>query len=284
MSSIRATLDSLGIRPKKGLGQNFLVDPTHLQRIVDAAELGPEDTVLEIGPGLGALTDLLAEQAGRVIAVELDRRVIQYLRERYCTRSHITIVEADILAVDAGTIVAQATQREDAPYSVVANLPYYITANAVRHLLEGSRPPELLVLTVQREVAERMVAGPPEMSLLALGVQYYCDAEIVDRIPAGSFYPVPKVDSAVVRMRRRAELVQPEVSSHSFFATARAGFSQARKQLRNSLAAGIGISPAMAASYLEAAGVDSKRRAETLSLQEWATLAQIVAAQHNQKP
>ena len=172
--------------------------------------------MLEIGPGPGVLTELIAEQAGRVIAVELDDRLIPLLRNRFASQSHVSIVHADILKVDVGALMLEAgswkleagkqpaasNQFPVSSYKVIANLPYYLTSAVIRQLLESAPPPERLVLTVQREVAERMVAAPPEMSLLALGVQFYCTGQIVEKIPAGAFYPVPKVDSAVVRLDR----------------------------------------------------------------------------------
>jgi 16S rRNA (adenine1518-N6/adenine1519-N6)-dimethyltransferase len=272
-------LAALGIHPKKGLGQNFLVDPAHRARIVAAAQLTPADRVLEIGPGPGVLTELLAEQAGRVVAVELDDRLIPYLRERYAARPNVTIVHADILKVDPGDLMAQAEPASlgaDVAYKVVANLPYYITGAVIPHVLEAQPAPQLTVVTVQREVAQRIVARPPEMSLLALGVQLYCEAQIVDRIPAGAFYPPPKVDSAVVRMRRRPAPALPGVSSAAFFRVARAGFGQRRKQLRNSLAAGLNALPLQAEAWLRAAGIDPQRRAETLSIAEWGALTAVI--------
>jgi len=286
-SATVSQLAALGIRPKKGLGQNFLVDSVHLARIAAAANLAPTDTVLEIGPGLGALTELLAAQAGRVIAVELDDRLIPYLRAGFVARPHVTIVHGDILELAPGELVRDALRLErtgpeaqefaaGVTYKVVANLPYYITSAAVRHLLEAKLPPKLLVLTVQREVAERMVASPPKMSLLALGVQFYCTAQIVARIPAGAFCPVPKVDSAVVRLVRRSEPVVPGVTDEEYFRVAKAGFSRPRKQLHNSLAGGMRVSPSRAEAWLDAAGIDPRRRAETLALDEWGKLASIV--------
>jgi 16S rRNA (adenine1518-N6/adenine1519-N6)-dimethyltransferase len=294
--SLLAQLAALGIRPKKGLGQHFLVDPTHWARIVAAADLSPADIVLEVGPGPGVLTELLAAQAGRVVAIELDDRLIPFLQERFASQPHVTIVHGDILKLDIGYWVQRAPQfwalgiardtqypipdtRSPIPnpqYKVVANLPYYITAAAVRHLLEAQPPPALLVLTVQREVAERMVASPPAMSLLALGVQFYCTAQIVGRIPAGAFYPVPKVDSAVVRLIRRAAPAVPGVTPEAFFRVARAGFGQPRKQLRNSLAAGLGVAPAVAEEWLNATGIAPQRRAETLTVAEWGDLTRVV--------
>lgn len=268
--SLLAQLASLGIRPKKGLGQNFLVDPAHRARIVAAANLTKSDTVLEVGPGPGVLTDLIAEQAGRVIAVELDDRLVPLLQRRFATQCHISIVHADILEVDPAELTAGQ------PYKVVANLPYYISSAVIRHLLETQPAPDVLVLTVQREVAERMVAQPPDMSLLALGVQFYCTGKIVTRIPAGAFYPVPKVDSAVVRLDRRPAPLADDVSAEDFFKVARAGFSQPRKQLRNSLAAGLGMAHEEVEAWLGRAGIDPKRRAETLSLGEWCTITRGV--------
>ena len=273
-SSVLQQLSALGIHPKKGLGQNFLVDPSHRARIVAAAALSHDDAVLEIGPGPGVLTELLAEQAGRVVAVELDDRLIPFLNDRFASQSHVTIVHGDILKLDVGELMSAG--RRPVSYKVVANLPYYITGVVIPHVLEAQPAPELTVVTVQREVAERMVARPPDMSLLALGVQLYCAAEIVDRIPAGAFYPAPKVDSAVVRMRKLAEPAVAGVSAAEFFRVARAGFGQRRKQLRNSLASGLNIAPDLAAEWLSAAGIDPHRRAETLTIAEWGALAKRV--------
>lgn len=283
--SLLSQLAAFGIRPRKGLGQNFLVDPAHRAHIVAAAELTAADAVLEIGPGPGVLTDLIAAQAGRVIAVELDDRLIPLLQERFAAQPHVVIVHGDILKLDVGALMREAADgatRNPQPatrntqYKVIANLPYYITSAVIRHLLEAAPPPERLVLTVQREVAARMVAAPPEMSLLALGVQFYCTARLVGRIPAGAFYPVPRVDSAVVRLDRRAEPAAPGVTAEAFFHVARAGFGQPRKQLRNALAAGLAVSPDQAERWLTAAGIAPQRRAETLTLTEWGALARVV--------
>lgn len=260
-------LAALGIRPKKGLGQNFLIDPTYRARIVDAADLTGDDTVLEVGPGPGLLTELIAAAAGRVIAVELDDRLIPFLRERFAGEPSVTIVHGDILQLNPGA------QAEGRPYKVIANLPYYITSAVIRHLLESHPAPDVLVLTVQREVAERMIAHPPNMSLLALGVQFYCTGRIVARVPAGAFYPIPKVDSAVVRLDRRPAAIAMDVGAERFFEVARAGFSQPRKQLRNSLASGLQLAPADIERWLARSGIDSKRRAETLTLVEWSAIA-----------
>lgn len=275
MTSVPHLLRRFDLAPRKGLGQNFLVDEVHLARIVAAAELTAADAVLEIGPGLGALTARLAQAAGCVVAVELDERLLAALAETLAGHTNVRLVQGDILALDVAQLMA-AHVPDLSTYKVVANLPYYITSAALRHLLEATIPPSLIVLTVQREVAQRLIARPPEMSLLAVSVQVYAAVEIVDRIPAGAFYPAPKVDSAVVRLRRHARPIVPPADSERFFAVARAGFSQGRKQLRNALAAGLGRPPADVAAALTAAGIDPRRRAETLTLDEWARLARTL--------
>jgi 16S rRNA (adenine1518-N6/adenine1519-N6)-dimethyltransferase len=280
-------------RPKKSLGQNFLIDPVHRARIVAAGELTRADAVLEIGAGDGSLTALIAAQAGRVVAVELDHRWIAALEERFRLQPHVSVIAGDILEMELGELMsvlgdplASETVLDNgagARFKVIANLPYYITANVIRKLLESGNPPSLLVLTVQREVAERIVSVPPHMSLLAVSVQLYCTAQVVDHIPAGAFYPPPKVNSAVLRLVRRRAPLFPELKVEDFFEVVRAGFSQPRKQLRNSLSAGLRVSPVQAAGWLLAAQVSPQRRAETLTLQEWGRLSESVTrgAQRN---
>ncbi|MDI7275046.1 MAG: 16S rRNA (adenine(1518)-N(6)/adenine(1519)-N(6))-dimethyltransferase RsmA [Anaerolineae bacterium] len=263
----REVLRRHGLRPSKALGQNLLVDRGALQRIVEAADLGPGDVVLEVGPGVGQLTRMLAEAAGRVVAVELDGRMVAVLRQELADLPNVEIVQADILAIDPGRAAGGG------PYKVVANLPYYITSAAVRHLLEARPRPTLLVLTVQREVAERMTASPGDMSLLAVGVQFYGRPRRVARIPAGAFFPAPKVDSAIVRID---VYPRPPVEVDDiawFFEVVRAGFGQRRKQLRNSLAAGLHVPTRQAEEALTRAGIEPTRRAETLSLEEWAAVS-----------
>ena len=267
-----ARLRRYGIDPKKSLGQNFLVDETYLDHIVAAAEPARDDTVIEIGPGPGTLTARLAAQAGRVVAVELDTRLIGLLREEFAAQPHVTIVHGDILEMDLAALAGE----ED--YKVVANLPYYITSQAFRHLLEARVPPRRAVLTVQKEVAQRIVAGPGDMSLLALSVQFYAVPRLIATIPAGAFVPRPKVDSAVVRLDVRPAPAVADVTPEQFFRAARAGFGQKRKQLLNSLSGGLALDKGSAVAALEAAGIEPTRRAETLSLQEWGALARALDA------
>ncbi len=263
-----AILKAHGLYADKALGQNFLQDPIILQRIVDTAEVLPTDTVLEIGPGLGALTRHLAAAAKQVVAVELDGRLIPALEETITGFNNIQIVQGDILDVEPAEIIS----AED--YLVVANIPYYITSALLRHLLESPPRPRRVVLTVQKEVAERICAGPGDMSLLALSVQVYGEPRVATKIPAGAFHPPPKVDSAVVRIDLHSEPVIPYASLDKFFALAKAGFSQKRKKLRNSLSAGMRMSTEVIEQALLAAGIDPQRRAETLSLEEWRALTE----------
>lgn len=264
----RHLLQRYGLHPKKGLGQNFLVDRAALQRIVAAADLQADDAVLEVGPGLGALTRLLATEAGRVVAVELDDRFIPVLREQLDGMPNVELIHGDILQLNPAALVG-------GPFKVVANLPYYITAAVLRHLLESTPRPNQMVLTVQMEVAQRLTAEPGDMSVLAISVQYYGQVRQIARIKAGSFYPRPKVDSAVVRVDLGREPTLTGVDEQYFFRVVRAGFSQKRKQLHNSLRTGLGIPAESVEAALEAAGIDARRRAETLSLDEWGRLAQM---------
>ncbi len=264
----RHLLQRYGLRPKKGLGQNFLVEEVALQRIVAAGDLNQDDAVLEIGPGLGALTRRLAEAAGRVVAVEIDDRFLPVLQEQLAGTGNVEVVEGDILQLDPAALMG-------GPYKVVANLPYYITAAVLRHLLETTPQPSLMVLTVQLEVAQRLTAQPGDMSLLAISVQFYGQVRQVARIKAGSFYPRPEVDSAVVRVDLGQEPSLSGVDEQHFFRLVRAGFSQRRKQLHNSLRAGLGVPSDEIEALLNAAGIDGRRRAETLSLAEWGRLAQV---------
>lgn len=270
--SIRRTLIQLGLEPQKSLGQNFMVAPQALRRMAEAAALSPDDAVLEIGAGLGALTDLLAERARRVVAVEVDGRFIPYLRRRYAHAPHVEVVHADILACD----VAHLMGADAGAYKALGNLPYYITSAILRHLLENPAPPRLLVVTVQREVAERLTAAPGAMSLLAVSVQFYGKPRIVARLKAGSFYPPPEVESAIVRVDPHAEGPPlPPQETERFFRIVRAGFSQPRKQLRNSLAAALLLKTEQVEDWLTAAGVDPRRRAESLALEEWLALYRV---------
>lgn len=251
------------LHPKKSLGQNFLTDESALQNVIDAAELSSESTALEIGAGLGSLTRLLARKARRVVAVEIDQDLFPVLQKVLGKFNNIDLLAGDILTMDPAALVGEDS------YIVAANIPYNITSALIRHLLEAEHKPSRLVLTVQREVAMRICASPGEMNLLALGVQVYGSPHIKAYIPAAAFYPVPDVDSAVVRVDLYAQPVIPETQLDWFFRLARAAFNQKRKQLRNSLAKALPGGSAEAVNLLRSAGIDPQRRAETLSLKDW---------------
>ncbi len=263
---ISALLRAHGLRPKKGLGQNFLADPYALQQIIDAAEIPAEAAVLEIGPGLGSLTRYLATNARRVVAVELDKALLPVLEEVLAQFHNVSIVQGDILELNPAELIGEPG------YLVVANIPYYITSAVIRHLLEAPVKPGRIVLTVQKEVAERIAAPAGKLSLLALSVQVYGQPKLAARIPAGAFYPPPNVDSTVVRVDLYPQPRIPAEQLDTFFKLAKAGFSQKRKTLRNSLSGGIGWKPERVEALLSSTGIDPMRRAETLNLEEWREL------------
>jgi len=270
-SSIPALLRRHGLQPDKRLGQNFLVDAASLHKILDSAELTSQDLVLEIGAGLGNLTCLLAAQAGSVVAIELDERFIPPLQEVLAGFDNVRIVQGDILSISPLELLA-GHYRPGINYTVVANIPYYITSAVIRHLLEASIRPQRMILTVQREVAERICAQPGHLSLLALSVQVYGRPYIASHIPAGAFFPPPKVDSAVVRVDIYPQPVIEPRQLDIFFKLIKAGFSQKRKTLRNALAGALGLSLPLVEALLRAAQIDPMRRAETLDLSEWSRL------------
>jgi len=283
LAETKRLLRQLGLQARKGLGQHFLVDEGVLERIVDAAELGPTDVVLEIGPGLGVLTRELAGKAGWVVAVELDTRLALVLKKELASFNNVAIVNQDILKTSPASLLEGLPP--DFPgmgdgrlgYKVVANLPYYITSAVLRHFLEAQFKPRLMVVMVQKEVAEAIVAQPGDMSLLAISVQFYGRPDIISYVPASSFYPAPEVDSAILKI---GLYPQPPVSvadREGFFGLVRAGFSTRRKQLVGSLANGLGLPKAEVLPLLERAGIISRRRAETLTLEEWARLWRVFA-------
>jgi len=265
-------LRELGLHPRKELGQHFLTDRRASAAIVAAADLTARDVVIEVGAGLGALTCPLAQAAGRVIAVELDRDLAAALSRLLADEPQVTVVQGDILQFSAAELLAQADLAPHTPYVVVGNLPYFITSAILRHFLEAEPRPRRLVVTVQREVAERITARPGEMSLLSVSVQFYGQPQIVLRLKPGAFYPPPDVSSAAVRIDCYAAPPLPIEDPRRFFDVVRAGFAQRRKQLHNALAAGLGLPDAQVRAALERAGMDPRRRAQSLSLQEWATL------------
>jgi 16S rRNA (adenine1518-N6/adenine1519-N6)-dimethyltransferase len=264
--NIPVLMKQYGLHPIKRLGQNFLQDDRAIQEIICAAQILPTDDILEIGPGLGNLTRYLALAAHHVTAVELDKNLFPALESVVAPYKNVRLVPGDILILDPGELLDQPD------YLVVANIPYYITSAVLRHLLESGAHPRRLVLTIQEEVARRICAGPGKMSLLALSVQVYGIPQIVAYIPAEAFFPAPQVDSAVLRVEILPEPLISAALLDRFFILIKAGFSQKRKTLRNSLSGGLGVPPLEAEKILTTAGIDPTRRAETLSIQEWGNL------------
>lgn len=249
--------------PKKSLGQHWLHDRDVLAHIADMAELTPNDTVLEIGPGLGTLTSELLRQSGNVVAVEFDQDLARKLSGQFPGKN-LTVTNEDILSFDLSKLPAG--------YKVAANVPYYITSKIVQLLMTAENKPSITVLLVQKEVAQRIAAEPGDMSILAISAQVYAEASLGDMVPAELFTPPPKVDSQVVVLKTREQsLVTPE-NEKAFFRIVKAGFSAKRKKLRSSLSGGLGVSKSEVESMLNQAGISPDARAEDLSISDWLRL------------
>jgi 16S rRNA (adenine1518-N6/adenine1519-N6)-dimethyltransferase len=259
------------------LGQNFLVDQLALERIVKFAGLTSEDEVLEIGAGLGSLTRLLAQSAKRVVAVEIDRKLVPVLTEVMGRFPNTQIIEGDILELNPVELMGKSN------YKVVANIPYFITSAIIKHLLTSAVKPTSLVLTIQQEVAERICAEPGELSLLALSVQVFGSPSMGEVISASAFYPPPKVDSATLRVDVYEQPYLNPRQLELFFTLAKIGFSQKRKMMHNTLSAGLHWTGAQAEELLQSSGIDPTRRAQTLDLVEWRTLVSEYESRLSQK-
>lgn len=260
MEDLQTALRLAGISPRKGLGQHFLVDRPSLEAIIEAADIGPSDTVLEIGPGLGVMTEALAAEAGRVVAVETDHLLADLLRRRQ--PGNLEIVEQDILDFDLRVLPPG--------YKVVANIPYYLTSKIFRLLLESPQPPAVMSLLIQEEVAERITAKPGQLSMLALSVQYYGHPELMARVERHKFWPAPKVDSAVIKVTvgEPAFVADPT----KLFRLMKAGFGERRKQLKNALAGGLNLQGSGVVALLQAADIAPTARAQELDLPAWERL------------
>ena len=270
ISQTKRELRRLNLRARKGLGQHFLVDDRVLKRLISAVSLTPGDTVIEVGPGMGILTRELAKGADHVIAVEVDTGIAKALREALVPWPNVIVINADILESDPASLLGVENS-----YKVVGTLPYYIATAVIRRFLEAQIKPLSIIVTVQKEVAQAIAAPPGQMSLLSVSVQLYGKPTIVDYIKPQSFYPPPKVDSAIVRVDLYERPTIAMADEAKFFTIVRGGFSAPRKQLRNSLALGLEISTGEASSLLEEAGIEQKRRAETLNLEEWARVYRV---------
>jgi 16S rRNA (adenine1518-N6/adenine1519-N6)-dimethyltransferase len=276
LSQTRKFLRRYNIRAKKGLGQNFLIDDDVLETIIQAADLKPSDTVIEVGPGLGLMTNALASRAGWVIAIELDTQLADILNENL-HHDNIVVLNQDVLGTDPAKLL-QGPPPGFPPafnrYKVVANLPYYITQPVIRHFLEAPVKPDTMVIMVQKEVAEVICAVPGQRSMLSIAVQFYGNPIIIANVPAASFFPEPNVDSAVVKIDVFKEPPVDVENVDGFFKLVRAGFKAARKQVANSLSQGLGLPRPAILQMLSRAGINPKRRAETFTMEEWAKLWQ----------
>ncbi len=253
----------ISLKPNKLLGQNFLIDKNIIKKIINAAQIEPEDIILEIGPGKGKLTRQLIKKAKKVIAVEKDPRLTNFLKQEFQNEKKLKIIEADILKF----LKSWAEKK----YKVVANIPYYLTSCLIRLLLESSNPPKKIILLIQKEVAQRICAKPPSMSLLAVSVQFYAQTEIIAYVKRQAFWPQPKVDSAIIKITPLAKKYSENFISN-FFSLVKAGFSQPRKQLKNNLYQKLKINREKILASLAQIGINPEQRAETLSLEKWLIL------------
>ena len=268
-----------GFRHSKSLGQNFLSDIHIIEDIVDGSDIEPEDLVIEIGPGMGVLTAAAAERAGKVIAVEIDKKLIPILKETLAEYDNVEIINADIMKTDLTEIVEANRPADGGKVRVIGNLPYYITTPIIMKLLEESDPADSITIMMQKEVADRIKAGTggKDYGALTVAVGFYCTITHVADAPKEVFVPRPKVDSTVIRLDLRKECPVDLIDQKIFFETVKGGFGQRRKTLLNSLTGVRGLPKPEIADALDAAGIDPKRRAETLSLDEFAAVANEIA-------
>lgn len=268
-----------GFRHSKSLGQNFLSDIHIIEDIVDGSDIEPEDLVIEIGPGMGVLTAAAAERAGKVIAVEIDKKLIPILKETLAEYDNVEIINADIMKTDLTEIVEANRPADGGKVRVIGNLPYYITTPIIMKLLEESVPADSITIMMQKEVADRIKAGPggKDYGALTVAVGFYCTITHVADAPKEVFVPRPKVDSTVIRLDLRKECPVDLIDQKIFFETVKGGFGQRRKTLLNSLTGVRGLPKPEIADALDVAGIDPKRRAETLSLDEFAAVANEIA-------
>lgn len=260
-------MTQLGIRPNKGLGQHFLFERGVVERMVRQAGVERDDTVLEIGPGLGILTSELLRKAGPVVAVELDRGLAGHLEVAFGDLPNFTLVQGNALYLTSDDLIPSGV-----PFDVVANLPYSVGTAILRHLLEQPRKPRRLTVMLQKEVADRLVAQPPDMSVLGVATQFFADPRLAFTVDPAVFIPPPKVASAVVILDVRAEPLLPVELQPLFFTIVTSGFRQKRKQVANSIADVLQLPKAEIAAWLSATDIDPMRRAETLVVAEWVAL------------
>jgi len=266
IQNLKQLLKQYNIRPSKRLGQSFLIDNNVLEKIINAANLSKNDIVLEIGPGLGGLTKELAKRVKRVIAIEKDKKFCEILKQELKDYKNVEIINADILK-NVGYLAS------DIKYKVVANLPYYITSPVIRRFLEAGNRPEQMILMVQKEVAERIIAKNNKMSLLSVSVQFYAKPEIISYVSKDSFYPKPKVDSAIIRITPQQT---PEINIKKFFELVKISFSSKRKKLKNNIAPWLKMEKSDFEEILKELKINPNIRAENLSIKNWLKLYESI--------
>jgi len=267
LDELKSLLISHGLWAKKSLGQNFLVDEKVFDKIIEAADLKPSDNIIEVGPGTGFLTERLIEKVKHVTAVELDRNMVGLLEERFRGVKNLEVVNADILNYDLRRCDSRIAPSESV-YKVVANIPYYITSPLLKHFLQSDHRPTSIVVLVQKEVAGKVV-GKTGKSLITIETQLFGRPEIVGIVPAKSFYPAPKVDSAILKIEVYDKPLIPENSIKDFIRLVKFGFSQKRKMLSNTLSAGLHMKSSEMSEILKKADIDPKLRAENLEIEDW---------------
>lgn len=269
-NTIKTLLLKYNTKPSKIMGQNFLIDHMVLDKIIQTAELSTYDIVLEIGPGLGTLTNELAKNSKRVICIEKDRKMIEILKETLNSNKNIEIIQGNALKAD--------TDQLPDNYKLIANIPYYLTSPLIRKFLEAKNRPTEIILMIQKEVAQRICSKPPNMSLLSVSVQFYATPQIISHVPAGCFWPKPKVDSAIIKITPKINADIKEIDVHLFFKIVKAGFSQKRKQLANNLSKSLNVEKKKINEWLLKNNLNPAQRAETLSVEDWINLANNYSA------
>jgi 16S rRNA (adenine1518-N6/adenine1519-N6)-dimethyltransferase len=268
---IKNLLRKYNLHPSKRLGQNFLIDKSVLRKIVEAAELSKEDIILEVGPGIGNLTMELAKKAKKIIAVEKDLKMIEILKETMRNLINVEIVQGNILDPKIFSYIRKKFVFRS-QYKLVANIPYYLTSPLIRKFLEEKSPPKEMILMVQKEVARRICAKPPDMNLLAVSVQFYAKPEIVSFVSKNSFWPKPKVDSAIIKIKPLIDADRGPINADLFFKVVKAGFSHPRKQLINNLSEKLKMKKEKVKNWLLENNIQPSQRAENLTIKDWINL------------
>lgn len=263
ITNIKRTLKAFGAHSRKDLGQHFLIDKKALETIVETSEIKPNDKIVEVGPGMGILTNELCKLAKEVIAVELDSAMVGVIKTSCIKHSNLWIKNEDVLKFDT---------RSLGDYKLISNLPYYITSAVIRLFLEAENKPSEMVLLMQKEVADRIAAKPNRMSKLSVAVQFYGNPTVVANVPRTSFFPAPKVDSAIIKIKVYKKPLFPDVDIKLFFRIVKAGFGEKRKQLTNSISGGLNLEKEEAEKLLKEAGINPMARAESLAMKDWYNL------------